>query len=418
VSINQPWLRNNYFGFGSADAYARAIQEKIGPNRDWSRLTNPAEGRLFMEQYQPAGAAAGAGGATAQGGGAVQPPTQPAGGGNITQDAFNDYLATAQRLLQPQFDTRRSELDRRLRAIQAEAQGLRGIAEAGHEQARQNLTLQERDQWNRLTQAAAARGLASSPLSAYKQRKVTEAFAPEHRQLEQQAAANLARIAAQAALGMEEFAGQKRALEEGFSAQAAQNALNMLLQDRARQDALDQQQWLRGFQMLERTTLTPSERFQLWLQGADALGETFGMLDEFGNVQDTGAPDRAFARVVQEGQITYERLPDGAVRKTDAATGRETVIPAGDPRMRFIPPAVGGTRQEPKAQAAPATTPATTPAPTAATNPNVLLQQAQAAFGAATTPAEREAARAAGAAARAAGATDAGAQAIWQALRR
>lgn len=49
-------------------------------------------------------------------------------------------------------------------------------------------------------------------------------------------------------------------------------------------------------------------------------------------------------------------------------------------------------------------------------SPHAALQQAQAAFGAATTTAQREAARAAGVTARAAGATEEGAQAIWRAL--
>lgn len=51
-------------------------------------------------------------------------------------------------------------------------------------------------------------------------------------------------------------------------------------------------------------------------------------------------------------------------------------------------------------------------------DPNVALQQAQEAYGAAKTAAERQKAAAAGEAARKAGATDAGAQAVWQSTKK
>ena len=281
-----PWLNNNYFGFGSADAYQKAIQEKIGPNQDWSKLSNPNEARAFMSQRKNTGQAPGATGLFSQ----------------LTPDAFSAYAEIASQLLQPMHDSRRAALSTNLNAIQTQAQGLRRIAEASHAQARHNLTGQERTHWNRMSKMSDARGIGTSPLAAYQQRQVAEAYAPEYQQLEAQGAAQLGNIAGQAAIGSEQIANQKRELEAQLAGNLAQIAHRMYTDDRARTDNLDQQGWDRGLQMFDRTTMTPSQQWEAYLRGGEVFGQSLGgMPDQFGRVpaQTTPAPATTPARPAQ-----------------------------------------------------------------------------------------------------------------------
>ncbi len=96
----------------------------------------------------------------------------------------------------------------------------------------------------------------------------------------------------------------------------------------------------------------------------------------------------------KEGTNTYSTkvYADGSkeIRKNGQLVAEES--------YKYIPSAYGGTRDDSKTFI----------------NPNKQLQQAQAAYAAATTTAAKQAAAKAGKAARAAGATEAGAQAVWQ----
>lgn len=269
-----PWLNNNYYGFGSADAYKNAIQQKIGPGQDWSKLSNPNEAQAFMSQYK----------STAPAG------TQPGSNmfSQLTPDTFSGYAEIAKRLFQPMYDSRQAALQTGLNTIQSQAQGLRGIAEASHAQARHNLTGQERTHWNRMSKMSDARGIGTSPLAAYQQRQVAEAYAPEYQQLESQSAAQLGNIAGQAAMGSEQLANQSRELEAQYASQLAQIAHGMFNDDRSRADNLDQQGWDRGMQMYDRTTMTPQQRWEAYLRGGETFGQALsGMPNLYG--QPTGA---------------------------------------------------------------------------------------------------------------------------------
>lgn len=243
--------------------------------------------------------------------------TATAQGGGFTPENFAQFASVAEQLLRPVHTTQQNALQRRLDGIRSQAQGLRGMAEAGHQQARHNLTNQERTQWNRLTKSAEARGLGSSPLASYQQRQVAEAFAPEHQQLETQAAAQLANIAGQAAMGSEEVAAQSRALEDSFSSQVIQNALAMLMDERNRGDRLGQQNWDRGLQMLDRTTMTPMQQWEAYLRGGETFGEALpGMPDMFGQVQRPAATTTA-APAAQRPAATTRNTASYTIRRGD-----------------------------------------------------------------------------------------------------
>lgn len=82
---------------------------------------------------------------------------------------------------------------------------------------------------------------------------------------------------------------------------------------------------------------------------------------------------------------------------------------------KYIPSVVGGSRVDPKTTS---TGSAKVTVNSSSSSANKALQQAQAAYGAAKTTAEKQAAAKAGQAARKAGATDAGAQAVWKSLKK
>jgi len=60
-----------------------------------------------------------------------------------------------------------------------------------------------------------------------------------------------------------------------------------------------------------------------------------------------------------EGSLSYRQNPDGSVTKYDASTGRTVTIPKGDPRMAYVPSAVGGSRQDTSSSGSTYTSPGT-----------------------------------------------------------
>lgn len=217
----------------------------------------------------------------------------------LTPELFAQKQEVAQSIFGPLYESGQGALQRRLNEIQQQAQNLRGVAEADFGQARHNLQGRERELWNRLAKSAGVRGIADSPLISHQQRQVGESFAPEHQQLEAGAAARLAQIASEAAMGTENVSAQAQDLERTFASQLAQSALQMFEDRRAEEirqnDQImnfllgrDQSDWDRGMQMLDRTTLTPAQRLEANLRIAETFGQAGGMPDVYGNVPQVG----------------------------------------------------------------------------------------------------------------------------------
>ncbi|HHW41251.1 MAG TPA: hypothetical protein GXX19_08905 [Syntrophomonadaceae bacterium] len=90
------------------------------------------------------------------------------------------------------------------------------LANAARKSMETALKTQEASDWNAIMKSAYARGIGNSPLAAYEQRKVAEAYAPQYTQ----AAAEAARLGAE--LGWEE-----EKLNRQLAAQAAERAARM-----------------------------------------------------------------------------------------------------------------------------------------------------------------------------------------------
>ena len=218
----------------------------------------------------------------------------------LTPELFAQKQQVAESIFGPLYESGQGALQRRLNEIQQQAQNLRGVAEADFGQARHNLQGRERDLWNRLAKSAGVRGIADSPLVMHQQRQVGESFAPEHQQLEAGAAARLAQIASEAAMGTENVSAQARDLERTFASQLAQSALQMFEDRRAEEIRQNdqimnfllgrgQEEWDRGMQMLDRTTLTPAQRLEAYLRLAETFGEAgTGVPTVHGNFPQSG----------------------------------------------------------------------------------------------------------------------------------
>jgi len=309
MTVSQPWLRNNYFGFGSADAYARAIQEKIGPNRDWSRLTNPAEGRLFMEQYQPAG-----GGGQGGGGGRTDTATNA----QFPYQSFLESLMSripqwnqsptqmqenARLWANLQIDPQISQLTRTLEQAMTNAQSQKQAIRAAFEGVPEQLERTEQRQAQADLESAIARGAGRSGVVDWQTRNRQEHFNQLLSQNAAQQAAQLAAVANQLGLtqqqtldAMNQLEAQRGQLTQSFLSQLEDRGFTRGMQGTQAQMDLanlmanlaqnwNNAQWAQGRDIMDRTMLTPAERHQLNIQYGELIGQIPDyMLDAFGNL--------------------------------------------------------------------------------------------------------------------------------------
>lgn len=144
-----------------------------------------------------------------------------------TPEAMKSYTDVVRPMYEPLYKAATDALNRRVSAIEAQAEQQRRLAEVGYEESRTGLERQEGRSRLAASHAASARGVSSSPLAVYGQRKVAEAYAPEYGALERRKGADLANIASQAAVAARELAAQGQELEAGYMSKLAEAAFNV-----------------------------------------------------------------------------------------------------------------------------------------------------------------------------------------------
>ncbi len=161
------------------------------------------------------------------------PPVTP----QITPEAVQQKAQAYAQVLEPLRQAWQAQYEFALKKAQEQAEQQRRLAELAYEQARSALERKETADWNAIVKSALARGLGASPLVSYEQRKVTEAYAPQYKELESERAVQLANIASQAALAAQELALQGQQQQAQWLSAISQYALSELEKEAERQQS-------------------------------------------------------------------------------------------------------------------------------------------------------------------------------------